>query len=126
MMMTHVSQQSHKDLGEIIEVAKKISPRVDDVVRAMYPPLDPRLLEARCTALILSVNHMALITRSVCRLRTSSSWIEAALTDMEENILVLREAGMALETGASTTSSSNVSPVDGNETTASDNFVGSP
>ncbi|XP_054722279.1 transmembrane protein 98-like, partial [Uloborus diversus] len=46
MMMTHVSQQSHQELGEIIEVAKKISPRVDDVVRAMYPPLDPRLLEA--------------------------------------------------------------------------------
>lgn len=47
MMMTYVSQHSNQDLGEIIEVAKKISPRVDDVVKAMYPPLDPRLLEAR-------------------------------------------------------------------------------
>ncbi|XP_054724006.1 LOW QUALITY PROTEIN: transmembrane protein 98-like [Uloborus diversus] len=98
MMMTHVSQQSHQELGEIIEVAKKISPRVDDVVRAMYPPLDPRLLEARCMSLILSVNHLALVTRSLCQLRTTCNWIEAALADMEENLQVLREAGMALET----------------------------
>ncbi|GFX95720.1 transmembrane protein 98 [Trichonephila clavipes] len=96
MMMTRVPQQSNQDLNEIIDVAKKISPRVDDVVRAMYPPLDPRLLEARCMALILSVTHMALVIRSVCQLRTCN-WVEAALTDMEENLQVLREAGIALE-----------------------------
>ncbi|GBM25692.1 Transmembrane protein 98 [Araneus ventricosus] len=100
MMMTRVPQQSNQDLNEIIDVAKKISPRVDDVVRAMYPPLDPRLLEARCMALILSVTHMALVIRSVCQLRTCN-WVEAALTDMEENLQVLREAGIALEAASS-------------------------
>ncbi|GFT97747.1 transmembrane protein 98 [Nephila pilipes] len=100
MMMTRVPQQSSQDLNEIIDVAKKISPRVDDVVRAMYPPLDPRLLEARCMALILSVTHMALVIRSVCQLRTCN-WVEAALTDMEENLQVLREAGIALESTSS-------------------------
>ncbi|XP_064178023.1 transmembrane protein 98 isoform X2 [Anguilla rostrata] len=34
-------------LSDIITVAKRISPRVDDVVRSMYPPLDPKLLDAR-------------------------------------------------------------------------------
>ncbi|XP_015918229.2 transmembrane protein 98 isoform X2 [Parasteatoda tepidariorum] len=123
MMMTRFSPESMQDLSEIIDVAKRISPRVDDVVRAMYPPLDPRLLEARCMALILSVSHLALIIRSLCQLRTSCSWVEAALTDMEENLQVLREAGMALEATASlqtnsltnnSTDSINANNVNGN------------
>ncbi|NWH56291.1 TMM98 protein, partial [Geococcyx californianus] len=39
--------KSPASLGDIIVVAKRISPRVDDVVRSMYPPLDPKLLDAR-------------------------------------------------------------------------------
>ena len=34
-------------LTDIVTVAKRINPRVDEVVQSMYPPLDPRLLEAR-------------------------------------------------------------------------------
>lgn len=34
-------------LTDIVLVAKRINPRVDEVVQSMYPPLDPRLLEAR-------------------------------------------------------------------------------
>ncbi|KAH9369539.1 hypothetical protein HPB48_019670 [Haemaphysalis longicornis] len=34
-------------LAELAQLAQRVGPRVDDVVRAMYPPLDPRLLEAR-------------------------------------------------------------------------------
>uniref|UniRef100_A0A8C9G2U4 Transmembrane protein 98 n=1 Tax=Pavo cristatus TaxID=9049 RepID=A0A8C9G2U4_PAVCR len=37
--------KSPSSLGDIIVVAKRISPRVDDVVRSMYPPLDPKLLD---------------------------------------------------------------------------------
>ncbi|KAG8199502.1 hypothetical protein JTE90_009349 [Oedothorax gibbosus] len=118
MMMTRVPQQSNQDLNEIIDVAKKISPRVDDVVRAMYPPLDPRLLEARCTALILSVSHMALVIRSLCQLRTCN-WVETSLTDMEENLRVLREAGIALE-AASTLQMNGISTLECNEMSNSD------
>lgn len=46
-----------KKLWEIIRVAQRISPRVDDVVSSMYPPLDPRLLESRCLSLVLSVSY---------------------------------------------------------------------
>ncbi|KAG0417927.1 hypothetical protein HPB47_005257, partial [Ixodes persulcatus] len=41
--------QSQRQMVELAQLAQKVGPRVDDVVRAMYPPLDPRLLEARCT-----------------------------------------------------------------------------
>lgn len=43
------SQQIHmqESMTDLIAMAKRITPRVDEVVRSMYPPLDPRLLEAR-------------------------------------------------------------------------------
>ena len=39
--------QIPETLTELVSVARRIGARVDDVVRSMYPPLDPRLLEAR-------------------------------------------------------------------------------
>jgi len=39
--------QSPEILTQLVSVARRIGPRVDDVVNALYPPLDPRLLEAR-------------------------------------------------------------------------------
>lgn len=38
-------------LAQLVSVARRIVPRVDDVVNALYPPLDPRLLEARLVRL---------------------------------------------------------------------------
>lgn len=95
MTMTSIPQTHHR-IWEIIEVARKISPRVDDVVRSMYPPLDPRLLEARLTAVILSVTHLSLVTRSVCNV-TSFDWIEESLTEMDGHIKVLRDAAVTAE-----------------------------
>ena len=39
--------QFPETLTDLVAVARRIGTRVDDVVRALYPPLDPRLLEAR-------------------------------------------------------------------------------
>ncbi|XP_013774461.1 transmembrane protein 98-like isoform X2 [Limulus polyphemus] len=100
MTMSSVSHQSQKKLWEIIEVAKMISPRVDDVVRSMYPPLDARLLEARCSSLLLSVSHLALMMRFACHISKSPHWIDEALADMEEHLQVLRDAGYADDTEA--------------------------
>jgi hypothetical protein len=75
----------------LLKVARRISPRVDDVVRSMYPPLDARLLEARTAALALAVTHLALVTRYGCSIGRSSrrlAWIDQALTDMEPHLLV--------------------------------------
>jgi len=95
MTMSRVPQNHHR-LWEMIEVAKRISPRVDDVVRSMYPPLDARLLEARSSALILSVTHLTLVTRSVCNI-LSFDWIEDSLAEMEMHLKVLRDAAMSSE-----------------------------
>ncbi|KAK8385547.1 hypothetical protein O3P69_016375 [Scylla paramamosain] len=89
----------HSDrLHDIIEVVtRRLSPRIDDVARAMYPPLDPRLLEARCSALVLSLTLLAWHARQ----STSGSTvtlINEALKDMDHHLSVLREAAMSHET----------------------------
>jgi len=40
--------QFPETLTDLVAIGRRIGTRVDDVVRALYPPLDPRLLEARC------------------------------------------------------------------------------
>ncbi|XP_007542851.2 transmembrane protein 98-like [Poecilia formosa] len=84
-------------LSDIITVAKRISPRVDDVVRSMYPPLDPILLDARATALLLSVSHLVLVTRNACHMSGSQDWIDQSLHAAEDHMVVLREAALASE-----------------------------
>ncbi|KAL3250155.1 hypothetical protein MRX96_055750 [Rhipicephalus microplus] len=76
----------------------RVGPRVDDVVRAMYPPLDARLLEARCTALMLSVVHLTLVMRSFCGQPSNPGWIDEYLAHAEGHLQVLREAGLAADT----------------------------
>ncbi|XP_038077597.1 transmembrane protein 98-like [Patiria miniata] len=92
-----VSVKKPESLSEIVKVAKRISPRVDDVVRSMYPPLDPKLIEARSAALLLSVNHLVLVTKQACRLPTSVQWIDSSLGEMEEHLTALREIALASE-----------------------------
>ncbi|NWU11998.1 TMM98 protein, partial [Cephalopterus ornatus] len=87
--------KSPASLGDIIVVAKRISPRVDDVVRSMYPPLDPKLLDARAAALLLSVSHLVLCARGHPAAR---HWVERSLAAAEEHMAVLRQAAMATET----------------------------
>lgn len=68
------------------------------MVRSMYPPLDPRLLEARAVALILAVSHLALIAKYECDNKQKSlEWIDKSLTIMEAHVLVLRDAALAQE-----------------------------
>ncbi|KAK1331362.1 hypothetical protein QTO34_009315 [Cnephaeus nilssonii] len=82
-------------VSDIIVVAKRISPRVDDVVKSMYPPLDPKLLDARTTALLLSVSHLVLVTRNACHLTGGLDWVDQSLSAAEEHLEVLREAALA-------------------------------
>nr|XP_033775213.1 transmembrane protein 98 [Geotrypetes seraphini]XP_033775214.1 transmembrane protein 98 [Geotrypetes seraphini] len=96
-MGTGAKIKSPASLGDIIVVAKRISPRVDDVVRSMYPPLDPKLLDARTTALLLSVSHLVLVTRNACHLTGGMDWIDQSLSAAEEHMAVLREAAIASE-----------------------------
>lgn len=90
-------QPSQSQVLEMASAAQRVSPRVDDVVRAMYPPLDARLLEARCRALILSVVHLTLVLRTVCNIPSAPAWIDDYSVDMEVHMQVLREAAMAAD-----------------------------
>lgn len=72
-----------------IQIARKITPRADDVVRSMYPPLDVCLLEARVAALILAVTHLALVSKhELFKNKSKLSWIDEALTEMNSHSLV--------------------------------------
>lgn len=94
----------------IIQVARRIPPRVDDVVRSLYPPLDARLLEARVAALVLAVTHLALVTKhGVPKSQTRKlAFIGQALSDMDTHLLVLRNAALAQEVACSIPASTSV------------------
>ncbi|XP_053309763.1 transmembrane protein 98 [Spea bombifrons] len=96
-MGSGAKMKSSSSLSDIIIVAKRISPRVDDVVRSMYPPLDPKLLDARTTALLLSVSHLVLVTKNACHLTVGMDWIDQSMSAAEEHMTVLREAALAAE-----------------------------
>jgi hypothetical protein len=92
------TQASGSGLCLIVESAKRISSRVDDMVRSMYPPLDPRLLEARAAALSLAVSHLALIAKYECGQRDKSfTWIDKSLAEMDGHMVVLRDAAVTQE-----------------------------
>lgn len=93
-------------LTDIVTVAKRINPRVDEVVQAMYPPLDPRLLEARCTALVLSVSHLVLVVKHACKLSQNTDWIDQSLADVEDHLKVLQEASFSMAPDVRSPSSS--------------------
>ncbi|KAK3921323.1 Transmembrane protein 98 [Frankliniella fusca] len=92
---------NHKTGSQIMDVARQISTRVDDVVRSMYPPLDPRLLEARTAALALAVTNLALVSRHGCSAGRHNfqrmDWIDHALASMESHLKILREAALSQE-----------------------------
>lgn len=87
------------NFSQIVDSAKRISSRVDDMVRSMYPPLDPRLLEARAAALTLAVTHLALIAKYECgqRDKYSTQWIDKLLEEMDGHVMFLREASQYQE-----------------------------
>ena len=82
-------EEQQKKLWEIIRVAQRISPRVDDVVQSMYPPLDARLLESRCQSMVLAVTQLAMVIRYMCHIR--SNWIDESLMELEDQIKVIYE-----------------------------------
>ncbi|XP_075212502.1 transmembrane protein 98-like [Lycorma delicatula] len=93
-----VGHQNAKTLNEIIQVAKRISVRVDDMVRTMYPPLDSCLLEARSVALVLAVTQLTLVAKNGIREASSHlEWADQALADMDVHLMVLREAALSQE-----------------------------
>ncbi|XP_065839651.1 transmembrane protein 98-like [Oscarella lobularis] len=89
--------ESKEKVGEIVTVARRITPRVDDLVRSMYPPLDAKLIEARATALLLSVNHLVLVAKGACKLPYALQWVDDCVLAIDDHLETLRSAAMAEE-----------------------------
>ncbi|XP_071451388.1 transmembrane protein 98-like [Hetaerina americana] len=109
------ASSSDRQLTHQIEgLARNISPRVDDVVRSMYPPLDPIVLESRISTLVYAVAHLAdLVLRHQrkghnclskgCKSNKNRStqnqyaWAEQILAGVDSHLLALREASLSHE-----------------------------
>ena len=52
-MRTSQTLRSPEEINDLATAARRIGPRVDEVVSTMYPPLDPRLLEARSVSWLI-------------------------------------------------------------------------
>ncbi|ESO10068.1 hypothetical protein HELRODRAFT_167916 [Helobdella robusta] len=89
--------QNPETLTDLVSIAKRIGSRVDDVVQSMYPPLDPRLFEARCSSLVLSVNHLVMLAKSSCQLLNVLDWVDQLLADLEEHLKVMNEFSLVYE-----------------------------
>ena len=63
----------------------------------MYLPLDATLIEARATALLLSVNHLVLVAKSVCHVPRALDWVDECLSVVDDHAETLRAAAMAEE-----------------------------
>lgn len=63
----------------------------------MYPPLDPRLLEARSSALVLAVGQLALLAQNISGSNKSYlNWIDQSLEDLDNHLMGLRIAAQEL------------------------------
>ncbi|CAK9298409.1 unnamed protein product [Gordionus sp. m RMFG-2023] len=95
---------SKEQRAEIVIITRAIGPRVDDVVRAMYPPLDPRLLEARLTSLYLAVCHLVYVTNKSMssefqnEIAMQKHWLNQSILRIEDNLKVLRKVSLAFDT----------------------------
>ena len=63
-----------------------------DRVLLPYPRRDLtslfRCAGGRCTALVLSVSHLVLITKNACRLSGVLDWIDQSLADVDDHLRV--------------------------------------
>lgn len=100
--LTNLAIKSHKGSAggghKLVEAAKRIPSRVDDVVKSMYPPLDPRLLEARTAALILAVGQLTLLAQNLSGFNKQHLiWMEKGLEVLDSHLAVLRKASNEIE-----------------------------
>lgn len=99
--LTRIALNSEPRKGstnKLIEAARRIPTRVDDVVKSMYPPLDPRLLEARAAALVLAVGQLTLLAQNLSGFnKLNFQWIDEGLDELDEHLAVLRKASNEIE-----------------------------
>ncbi|KRZ66754.1 Transmembrane protein 98 [Trichinella papuae] len=89
-------------MDEVRLATRRVMPRVDDLVRAMYSfsrkGVQATLLEARAAALILATNNLVLAFRAAYPTAVENvEWLRIALSDLEMHLQQLREASQSEE-----------------------------
>ncbi|KRX83516.1 Transmembrane protein 98 [Trichinella sp. T6] len=89
-------------MDEVRLATRRVMPRVDDLVRAMYSfngkGVQATLLEARAAALILATNNLVLAFRAAYPTAVENvEWLRVALSDLEMHLQQLREASQSEE-----------------------------
>ena len=90
-MVSHLSNHS----SESIHIGKSFhhySPNQDFFLKTESKHLPYRLFSSicfcRCTALVLSVSHLVLVTKHACKLSENMDWIDQSLADVEDHLKV--------------------------------------
>ncbi|KAJ7428942.1 hypothetical protein WISP_00410 [Willisornis vidua] len=82
---------------KVMEVTMEVPREVTKEVPPEVPPDVTSPCPRRAAALLLSVSHLVLVTRSACRQPSARHWVERSLAAAEEHMAVLRQAAMATE-----------------------------
>ncbi|XP_032776705.2 transmembrane protein 98 [Daphnia magna] len=78
LVTTAMVSTEQQKFVELAMVAKSVLPLVDDVLRSMCPPIQPRGVENRAAALLRGVNRLGSLTEQTCNV----SWPSGILDEM--------------------------------------------
>ncbi|XP_048580192.1 transmembrane protein 98 [Nematostella vectensis] len=78
-------------MSGVVSTAKKIGPRVDDLVQAMYTPSDSALIQERSSALRKSILHLLKMIKTTSNDDRDLKWADGILLTIEREIEMLDE-----------------------------------
>lgn len=68
-------------LDDIIAAAKEVNPRVDDLTKTMYPPIEDETIRFRATSLMTAVNHLVAVFTENC-VHHRLHWLDGLTSDV--------------------------------------------
>lgn len=87
IVLAAMASSDHKKFMEVAMVAKGVVPLVDEMLRCMCPPINPRLVENHAKALLQGVHGLVQLTQSTCGVQ----WPMLLLDEMNQHYQDLRD-----------------------------------
>ncbi|XP_058948290.2 transmembrane protein 98 [Pocillopora verrucosa] len=82
--------KSPTEMDKIVTAAKKIRPRVDELVKAMYIPSDSKQIEEKSTALYKSVCQLLQVVRGASNRPDALAWAGEIIVAIEKHMEVMQ------------------------------------
>lgn len=95
-VVTKEENRGKNDAMALVTAGHMITSHVDAVVKALYPPLDLGLLEARCCTLVLSVSNLVVATKHLTNFSNDRSF-DPLLHDLYSHLKFMKSNGESLE-----------------------------